>query len=270
MAMIRALSALALAVPLLAVEWYAPSVVFLWVVLVVACVSGWEFQGLAATAGWPARRWDISLDAGAIVLAAWVGGILPSLVIALILMRLLARAVTEGDPKTGLGGAGVYFLGVIWIGGAAALVALNRALPGGREAVLFLLLVVWATDIGAYYSGRLFGKQQLAPTLSPGKTVIGAVGGIIASGGVGLALSVWLEIPGVAPVLAVPVAISLSVFAQIGDLCESMVKRAAGAKEASGLIPGHGGFLDRIDGLLFAGAPFYYFSYWFAAQLASP
>jgi phosphatidate cytidylyltransferase len=138
---------------------------------------------------------------------------------------------------------------------APALVALLwlRAAPSvGLGNVLFVLLLVWASDIGAYVAGRAIGGPKLAPAISPGKTWSGAAGGTLAAIGVGLVAHVlW---PGGPVAQSIGVAGALSVLSQIGDLFESGLKRHFGVKDSSRLIPGHGGLLDRLDGVL-AAAP---------------
>lgn len=120
--------------------------------------------------------------------------------------------------------------------------------------VVTLLLIVWTTDTAAYFVGKNFGKHKLAPTISPGKTVEGLIGAVVASAFVGaLAAKILL---GVNPALFMWIGGFLAVVAQGGDLFESALKRSSGKKDSGNIIPGHGGILDRIDGLL-AAAPFY-------------
>lgn len=130
-------------------------------------------------------------------------------------------------------------------------------LPQGRFWVFWLLLVIFAGDTGAFYSGRWFGKTKLYPQVSPGKTVAGAVGGLAASLLVGSAVGLWLSLPASLPAL-LALALLAAVVGQAGDLFESMLKRRAQVKDASTLLPGHGGFLDRLDSLSFTGAVLFY------------
>ena len=134
--------------------------------------------------------------------------------------------------------------------GAGALYWLRSDPVVGLIDVLFLLMVVWSSDIGAYLSGRLIGGPKLAVTISPGKTWSGAIGGLLCAMAVGLLLSRVLA-PG--PVShALLVAAGLAIAAQLGDLLESALKRHFGVKDSSQLIPGHGGLFDRLDGVLAA------------------
>lgn len=135
--------------------------------------------------------------------------------------------------------------------------------PQGRFWVLWLLLVIFAGDTGAFYSGRWFGQTKLYPQVSPGKTVAGAVGGLLASLavgiGAGLALSLQVSFLGL-----VVLALLAAVIGQLGDLFESMLKRRAQVKDASTLLPGHGGFLDRLDSICFTVALLFYARHFFS------
>jgi len=124
-----------------------------------------------------------------------------------------------------------------------------RAGPAGFGAVLFMLCVVWASDIGAYMVGRLVGGPKLAPAISPGKTRSGAVGGLLAVLAVGFAAA---RLADGTVAAAMATALVLGVFAQAGDLLESGLKRHFGVKDSGHLIPGHGGLLDRLDAVLLA------------------
>jgi phosphatidate cytidylyltransferase len=116
--------------------------------------------------------------------------------------------------------------------------------------VLFLLLVIWATDVGAYLCGRWIGGPKLAPVISPGKTWSGTVGGVAVAAAMGAALGLVAE-PGAWGSAAV-LALVIAVAAQLGDLGESAVKRRCGVKDSGRLIPGHGGLLDRVDSVMLA------------------
>ena len=146
-----------------------------------------------------------------------------------------------GWMVAGLIYAGILLLAPIALRGDAAL---------GFTAILFLFAIVWATDIAAYFAGRAIGGQKLWPAVSPKKTWSGAVGGTLGALAAGL---VVIKLAGlvIAPMLVL-VAFGLSVASQAGDLLESAIKRQFGAKDASQLIPGHGGLMDRLDGFLTA------------------
>jgi phosphatidate cytidylyltransferase len=142
--------------------------------------------------------------------------------------------------------AGLVYAGILLLGP----VALRRDPQFGLAAILFLFAVVWITDIAAYFTGRALGGPKLWPAVSPKKTWSGAIGGMVGAVVAGL-LVLWFMGLGVAPMLVI-VAAGLSIVSQAGDLIESSIKRYFGAKDASHLIPGHGGLMDRLDGFLTA------------------
>lgn len=149
--------------------------------------------------------------------------------------------------------AATLALGVLTIGFAGlSLIWLRDDGEAGRANVVFLFCVVWASDIGAYLAGRLIGGPKLAPALSPSKTWAGATGGLLAAIAAGLAAATAFA-PG-SPGTAAAMAALLGIATQIGDMAESALKRRFGVKDSGTLIPGHGGVLDRLDGLL-AAAP---------------
>ncbi|MDX1540677.1 MAG: phosphatidate cytidylyltransferase [Geminicoccaceae bacterium] len=142
-------------------------------------------------------------------------------------------------------------LGVAYVGLPALAVIWLRAVPEhGLGVLIWLFLVVWAADSAAYFTGRTLGGPKLAPTISPSKTWSGFWGGVVGAALVSVAVAWFSE---AAPlVVAGALAALLAVVSQIGDLAESALKRRAGVKDSGHLIPGHGGILDRVDGLLFA------------------
>jgi phosphatidate cytidylyltransferase len=158
------------------------------------------------------------------------------------------------DPKVAVGRLLASAFGVFYVGGLlTALPLLQRDLPQGPLWVTVTIAVTFANDTGAYFTGRALGRHKLAPAISPGKTVEGAIGGLV--GGTGmmlLARATFFPMLTLADALAIGVA--SGVLGPSGDLLESLLKRAAGAKDSGRLIPGHGGVLDRIDALLFVGA----------------
>lgn len=148
--------------------------------------------------------------------------------------------------------------GIIYIGWMLSHLVALRGLESGRDWVLFALLVTFASDTAAYFIGRAFGRHPLAPEISPRKTREGAVGGILGAVIVGLLLVILLDLP-IGYLAATILAIAVSVFGQIGDLFESLFKRNMGVKDSGNSMPGHGGFLDRMDSVVFAGVVVYYY-----------
>jgi len=166
---------------------------------------------------------------------------------------LLAVATVAGTVFTrGISRARPLVFGIPYLGLAAVALVWLRRQPGtGGANVIVLLLVVWASDIGAYAAGRAIGGPRLAPAISPGKTWSGALGGLVAAAAVGLAASASL---GNGPVSFRPAAFAvlIGIISQAGDLFESQLKRHFGVKDSGTMIPGHGGLLDRLDAVLTA------------------
>jgi phosphatidate cytidylyltransferase len=138
--------------------------------------------------------------------------------------------------------AGVLALVPAWL----ALVRLRLALPRGAQWVLFVLVLVWVADIGAFFCGRRFGRLRLAPEVSPGKTWEGVLGGIAVSAPVAIAGSLWFHVSLAA---FLPLCLAAVGFSIVGDLTESLLKRFAGMKDSGSIFPGHGGVMDRIDSI---------------------
>ena len=138
--------------------------------------------------------------------------------------------------------AGIWALAPTWL----ALARLYFQAHHGRELVVFVLVLAWAADIGAYFAGRYFGRLRLAPRVSPNKTWEGVLGGLAAGTVVAAAGVAWFELPALAFLSLCIAAVLVSV---VGDLVESMFKRQRGMKDSGNLLPGHGGVLDRIDSL---------------------
>jgi phosphatidate cytidylyltransferase len=188
----------------------------------------------------------------------------PGLGLVWTLAALVATATaTLADPgeipAAGARLGGATFT-VLYVGGLAApLALLQRDAAHGPAWVLLAIGVTFGNDTGAYFGGRFLGKHKLYPKVSPAKTVEGAIGGLVATllilFAVRATLCPWLSFTDV-----MAVGLPAAVMGPIGDLCESLIKRAAGVKDSGHLIPGHGGMLDRIDALLFVGAWIYVYT----------
>jgi phosphatidate cytidylyltransferase len=216
-------------------------------VIAGAAILAWEWTRLCGGGrfGWTGAIQAVIVVA--VVAAAIVGR--PDIGLALVVAGIVGgyiAARTSGRDHPRWIAAGTAYIGLPCM----ALVWL-RAGPGGGPLILWLLLTVCATDIGAFFAGRLIGGPRLAPRLSPKKTWAGLGGGAVSAALVGWAMSSLDSQAPPAALLAFAGAL-LAVVAQAGDLGESWVKRRFGVKDASQLIPGHGGLFDRVDGLLAA------------------
>jgi phosphatidate cytidylyltransferase len=139
------------------------------------------------------------------------------------------------------------------------------ALRGGENGLtllLMLLVLVWGADIGAYVAGKTWGRRKLLPAVSPGKTLEGAAGGLVACVLTGFGFAVWLELSLLASVTLMLLSLLTGMVSVLGDLLESMLKRERGIKDSGQLLPGHGGVLDRIDSLT-AAAPVFFAGLYF-------
>ncbi len=220
-------------VALAALCWGGPA----WTALMLLqlAVLGYEWGNLAGLgkASWlPA---GLVGSACAAVLFGFFAGFLGLAAVTLFIKRRHGHFAAAGVPYAGICG-----LSLIWL----------RNQPGhGLEDTLFLVTVVWGTDIGAYAVGRVFGGKKLAPRISPGKTWSGGIGGFMAAGLTGAAVALFLHGNPLEAALAAGI---LSLVAQAGDLLESAIKRHLGVKDSGDTIPGHGGLFDRVDGFLTA------------------
>jgi len=164
--------------------------------------------------------------------------------------------IRETNVKIAINQIAYTLFGVLYVAGFGGYYLLIRSFEHGERLIFFLFLIVWLGDTAAYYLGKNFGKNPLARTISPKKTVEGAVAGIVGSLMAGVVAKVWF-LDQIAMVHCLLVALICGTIGQFGDLAESLLKRQVGVKDSSDLIPGHGGVLDRIDSLLFAGPVFY-------------
>ena len=240
----RVVSALILAPVALIPAYFGRPVWDVLVAVMGACMA-WEWARLCGD-GRLSRVGTLSIAiAPAAVAVAALWGIVPALIIVgagVALIGLGARLEGARSP--------VWFVvGVAYVCAPCLAMAWLRAMPDdGLATLLWVLALVWATDTGAYLAGRGLGGPKLAPRISPNKTWAGLIGGMVAAAMTGAAATFLLE--NAAAWITVPASAALAVVEQAGDLFESAVKRRFGVKDSSGLIPGHGGVLDRVDGLL--------------------
>jgi phosphatidate cytidylyltransferase len=257
------LSGAVLVALVVALVWLAPGWLLLVAVVAVLVLAYIEYARLADACGLPIPK----VAAGAATMVSmfgvtsthWIGDRLVGTAVALdaVLMSafvaLAALTLTSwrgGRDALGMASAAVFPM--LYLGLPLGALASVRS----RGALFLLLLTVMVSDTAQYYTGRAFGKRLLAPAISPKKTVEGAIGGFV-FGAVTLVVAGAWWLPTMAVPLRAALGATLVALGIAGDLFESMLKRSAGVKDSSTLIPGHGGILDRIDALLFA-APVYY------------
>jgi len=254
----RVLSGAVLIVLTVAVVWFAsPRVVFAMALLVTLAAS-FELVDLARAGGLDVPRLPSHLAATLTLAAASIPSPPWALTVTLLAAFLGLALVTLGSWRGGpaaMATVSVSLLPSIYLAlPIAALVAIR--VNGGPAPLFLLMLTIIVSDTAQYYAGRAFGTRPLAPAISPKKTVEGAVGGFL-FGALTLAFVGHWWLAGVPVAMRALVGLAVVALGIAGDLFESMLKRSAGVKDSSSLIPGHGGILDRIDALLFA-APVYY------------
>ncbi len=216
--------------------------------------QGGQIQGMLAAVGILAAFYFGRHDLVAAVIAA--------LVVAELLVQLFSHADKE-DFSHVVPEAAVKTFGVLYVallgGYIVALTVIQSPIPKLPAKLLTLFfMVVFAGDTGAYFTGRTMGRRKLAPRVSPGKTIEGLLGGLAGNVIAALIAHFWF-FPELKIEYAIPLAIVMGLLGVVGDLCESMLKRGAKAKDAGNLIPGHGGLLDRLDSMLFNAPLLYYF-----------
>jgi phosphatidate cytidylyltransferase len=214
-----------------------------------------EFSPIASPEH-PTSAWLLTTGVGASVYAQVSFGTDPAITVAAMVVAvglLLSWAMfVHEDPEEGALSGAVTALVVPYIAVAMAFIGLVRDFSpdeGVPEWLFFVLILTWVTDSGAYFAGRLFGKRKLIERISPKKTWAGVYGGVICTV---LTASIWAQQSGLMPVEhAAGMGAVLAVSCVVGDLVESMFKRARGIKDSGGIMPGHGGLFDRVDSLLF-------------------
>ena len=257
----RFLSAL-VALPLIGalIMWHRP-----WgfgaLVLLVAGLALCEYTAITL-AGAPRRlrigviALGVGLAAGLYFMPAFaVVWVLAAFVVTATLVLLDPGDIPQAGARLGLAAFGVFYLGLL----CAPMAILQRDAPHGREWVLMAIALTFGNDTGAYFAGRGLGRHKLYPAVSPAKTVEGGVGGMLA----GLLIMLGARatfVPWLTVRDCLLAALPAGVIGPIGDLVESLIKRAFGVKDSGHLIPGHGGMLDRIDALLFVSAWLYVYT----------
>ncbi len=253
-------------------DYYAPAVWLFVAIATFALAAGlFEFYSLS-------KKLELKADAaiGYIGAAALFVGFLfdaparsPDLLIATLVLITIVVLVTQTfrftkDFSKMLTGIGVTLLGIMYVAFLGGFLVSTRVgfenNPGLSTDLLgYFFLVSFGSDAGAYFAGRAIGKHKLAPAISPGKTVEGLLGGILTAAGLGALATFWF-FPELPYQWSIPLACILAAVGVLGDLAESAMKRGSKTKDAATTLPGHGGFLDRLDSLLFGAPILYYFA----------
>lgn len=261
---ITAVVLLALLLPALLAESVQP---FAWFTLVMVSAAAWEWARLnGAQSAWPAlASGALMAVAGVATMLAWpaAGAVAALWAVAAVawtlgggLLLRLGPSAWPGLPRALRWALGLLLLWLAWL-------AMVQSRANGINYILSVMCIVWVADIAAYFGGRRFGRRKLAPSISPGKSWEGVFSGVL---GVGLLAALWLWVEGQLHTdsssvfrlvlqrhgpLGLALGLAwLTALGVMGDLFESLVKRAAGVKDSSRLLPGHGGVLDRVDALL--------------------
>ena len=270
---LTALIALPILIASIILPLWFPQAIWLFVAIAGAALAAGLFEFYSLT-----KKLELKADAGIGYLGAaalFVGFAFdapakaPELLIAtlagIVIVILISQMFRfQRDFAKMLTGIGVTLLGILYVaflGGFLVSIRVGFENSTGLSTHLlgFFFMVTFGADAGAYFSGKAFGKHKLAPSISPGKTVEGLIGGLIAAAAFA-AISTATYFPELGYQLSIPLAVALAAVGVLGDLCESAMKRGSSSKDASSIIPGHGGFLDRLDSLLFGAPILYYFA----------
>ncbi|MFT3743595.1 MAG: phosphatidate cytidylyltransferase [Pyrinomonadaceae bacterium] len=270
---LTALIALPIVIAAIILPLWVPQAVWLFVAIAGFALAAGLFEFYSLT-----KKLELKADAGIgyVGLAALFIGFVfdapakaPELLVATLAGVLILLLITQAfrfqkDFSKMLTGIGVTMLGVLYVAFLGGFLVSMRVGFEGRpglstDLLSFFFLIIFGSDAGAYFAGKALGKHKLAPGISPGKTVEGLIGGLIAAAGLA-ALATATFFPELPFQFSIPLAVVLAAVGVLGDLCESAMKRGSGSKDASSIIPGHGGFLDRLDSLLFGAPILYYFA----------
>lgn len=257
-------------IPLFLGAVYFGGLPFLFILLGIVWLGVREFYAIAEQTGYPCYPWLGQIATVLLLISLYLNGMslgasidhqgTPALVM-LILLAIVARSLFKAPSDTSFSEWAVTLAGIFFVGWALShLLTLRDLRPHGQEAVFLLIAIVWASDTSAYLVGRRWGHKRLAEAISPKKSWEGAFAGIVGAMLVALLLQIVFFSNFMSSIEALLLALATSVIAIISDLGESILKRGAGVKDSSTLLPGHGGILDRFDSFLLA-APFFYY-YW--------
>jgi phosphatidate cytidylyltransferase len=256
----RILGALLFAPAVLALIYFGTPLIFFLAVSSAVIICLVEFYRMVEASGGAPLKF-IGFGVGFLIVLGFFYERLPLVVFAISggTMALFIRTLLVRDElQNALEVVAYTLVGLFFVAWLLAHLVLLRGMEAGRFYILFLFLVIWAGDTAAYYVGKAVGRHKLAPRISPGKTIEGAVAGL--GGSLAMAfLARWWFLSGFSVMDALLLGVLLSVMGQLGDLSESLVKRRAEVKDSGKIILGHGGLLDRLDSLIFSAPLLYYY-----------
>jgi phosphatidate cytidylyltransferase len=257
----------AIAIPLaLGVVLYGSHLLFFAFVMAVVLVASYEYFSMISNMGVEGLPVEGGVLSFLLLLGFFLG---PKWLLLFVVLfpavLFVAWYVREKNVQVALDSIAYTVLGIFYIAGLGGYLLLIHGLDGGSQMIVFLMLLIWAGDAAAYYGGRNFGKHKILPIVSPNKTVEGAIANVLGTllAAVIASYSFFEEF---SLTHCLIVAFICGIIGQLGDFMESLVKRNCQVKDSGTLMPGHGGFLDRIDSLLFAGPVFYCYYHLFLGQ----
>jgi phosphatidate cytidylyltransferase len=243
------------------IVWKLPPAYFAFFVLLAVLIGQYEFYRMAKTRGIvPLTLPGIAIGALVIIESCYplpsgdAGQYAALLLLIIMTIRLFSPRPVQGAMED----IAVTILGIFYVAFLFSFQVAVRMFLGGREWLVFLFFVIWASDIGAYSIGISLGRHRLYEKISPKKSIEGLAGALAGAAGMALVCRAWF-MPVIGAAEAVGVALVLAVAGTIGDLAESLIKRSVGVKDSGTIIPGHGGILDRMDSMLFAAPVLYYY-----------
>ena len=244
--------------------FFPPRWLFPFLTALVCTLSAIELFGMVAPKHPVTRAWGVAIS---LFLCLAVGGILPpewatTPTFILITIGGLLTSLIQVDPIAQSASRAAWAVaGPFYLGGLFGVISWLFHQPHGGEWVVLAMLYAFWSDTAGYFVGRAFGKHRLYVAVSPNKTIEGAIGGIFGALLGSLIAHFWF-LPSLGLVAAILLAIVAAMVGQLGDLCESLIKRSTGFKDSGTMLPGHGGFLDRVDALLFTSATVYFYVVW--------
>jgi phosphatidate cytidylyltransferase len=239
---------------------FAGGVWFLVGVGLVALISGWEFDRMMKAGGYQTSPLVILSLIALLLLTGYWSNLSLDLIFSFVLLCSVVWQLFQNNTTTATADWALNLAGGFYIGWSMAHAVALRELPDGLYWICLALASTWSADTLAYLVGRTWGKHKLWPRHSPKKTWEGFIGGLV--GGLLGAVAVAAFVPNFTWPAVIAIGLIIPVVGLFGDLSISMMKRHVGVKDSSNLIPGHGGFLDRLDSLLFVSVVVYYYAVW--------